>query len=78
MNKELDIYLKNFVDNNFLRFMTELLVTNIHPDFNKRFSVSDTLKAFDEFLGNAQKNDLAAIENVITTVRDDKKQINFF
>ena len=56
--------------------MTELLLTNIHPDFNKRFSVSDTLKAFDEFLGNAQKNDLAAIEHVITTVRDDKKQIN--
>jgi len=67
---------ENFVDNNFLRFMTELLLTNIHPDFNKRFSVPATLKAFDEFLGNAQKNDLAAIENVITTVRDNKKQIN--
>ena len=64
------------IDNNFVRFMTQLLITNLHPNFERRLSVKDTIKAFDEFIGNAQKTDLVAIEEIITLVTKNKKQIN--
>jgi len=64
------------MDNSFVRFMTQLLVTNIHPDFKRRYTVKETVKRFDQFLGSSDKNDLDAIEEVISHVEKNKKDID--
>lgn len=64
------------MDNSFVRFMTQLLVTNIHPDFKRRYTVKETVERFDQFLGSSDKNDLDAIEEVISHVEKNKKNID--
>lgn len=64
------------LDNNFVKFMSQLLLKNIHPNFKRRLSVTDTKKAFDEYIGNADKKNLDSIEQVINVINKNKKQIN--
>lgn len=64
------------LDNNFVKFMSQLLLKNIHPNFKRRLSVINTKKAFDEYMGNADKKNLDSIEQVINVINKNKKQIN--
>jgi len=64
------------LDNSFVRFMTQLLVTNIHPNFSKRLSVPGTIKRFDEFLGSSNKADLESIEEIIAHVEENRDIIH--
>jgi len=64
------------LDNSFVRFMTQLLVMNIHPNFSKRLSVQGTIKRFDEFLGSSNKADLESIEEIIAHVEENRALIH--
>ncbi len=64
------------LDNSFVKFMTKLIVMNIHPNFKRRLSIKATINRFDEFLGSANKTDLMAIEEVITNIETNKAAIN--
>ena len=63
------------ISNNFIKFMTQLLLINIHPNPERRLSVNDTIKAFDEFRGNMETADVNSIENLIIHVSKNIKEI---
>ena len=62
--KILNAFIKtdSFYDNNFYQKYNELLLNNIHPNFNKRFSVLDTIDKFKIIIKN-QNNNIETFSN---------------
>jgi serine/threonine protein kinase len=53
-----------YAKNDFLVFFSELLLKNIHPDPNKRFTLIHTLQLFTEYLYNKNINNIMSFSNI--------------
>ena len=58
------IYEDGFIENNFLKFFSKLLLRNIHPNPRKRLSVEETIVTFNTFLYKKDVNNLWTFENI--------------
>jgi len=54
------------IDNNFLALITELFITNMHPNYNKRLSIEETHEKFVYILNTIVKED----NTVLNVIRD--------
>ena len=58
--------IRGFDDNMFMIEFSQLLLRNIHPYYEQRYSVDETVRVFDEFFytNTSEKNIKGVINNV--------------
>jgi len=81
------IYLKNIyyiirseygdvLNNPFVIFMTKLLLSNIHPNIEKRKSIKETAAIFNQFLYSKKVDKIAVFEEIVERLHQNKRAIN--
>ena len=62
--------------NTFVAFILKLLLTNIHPDPDRRLDVGRTLEVFNQFLLDEKVDKVVVFERIIQNISGYKKTIN--
>ena len=81
------IYLKNIyyiirseygsiLNNPFVVFITKLLLSNIHPNIEKRKSIKETAAIFNQFLYSKKVDKVAVFEEIVERLHQNKNAIN--
>lgn len=81
------IYLKfiNFIartqdnemlNNNLINFIVKLNLQNIHPDYTKRLTISETQRQFNTFLYNEKNETIISLREITKEITKNKKTIN--
>ena len=66
----------DILKNPFTIFITKLLLTNIHPDVQKRHTINETLKIFNQFLYSEKIDKVTVFEELVDRLNDSKQAIN--
>ena len=72
-------YLKHddgYESNDFLIFFSELLLNNMHPNPNKRISLTNTLQLFTEYLYNKNINNIMSFADITRLYFDNRDIIS--
>lgn len=81
------IYLKfiNFIahtqdnemlNNNLINFIVKLTLQNIHPDYTKRLTISETQRQFNTFLYNEKNETITSLREITEQITKNKEIIN--
>tara|TARA_Y100001970_G_C14167947_1_gene822436 strand:- start:53 stop:1204 length:1152 start_codon:yes stop_codon:yes gene_type:complete len=64
------------LNNAFIIFMTKLLLSNIHPNIEKRKTITETAAIFNKFLYNKKVDKVAVFEEIVERLHKNKGVIN--
>ncbi len=64
------------ISNNFINYMVKLHLKNIHPDYKKRVSVSETQKQFNAFLYNEKEETVESLKEISIEIEKNKHRVN--
>lgn len=64
------------ISNNFINYMVKLHLKNIHPDYKKRVSVSETQKQFNAFLYNEKEETVESLKEISIEIEKNKNRVN--
>ena len=67
---------KKIFKNTFVRYFTELLLLNIHPDPNRRLSIEQTLKMFNKYLYENPVNKPETFQDLAESFAKNKKSLD--
>ena len=67
---------KKILKNNFVAHFTEILLLNIHPNPHKRLSLLKTIKLFNKFLFNPDKNKINTFMQLTENIEKNKNEMN--
>ena len=70
------INMDGFKDNSFIIFFSKLLLQNIHPNPEKRFTLIDTVHTFNAFLYKKNLNNIQTFEELTDNIIKNRKIIN--
>ena len=70
------INIDGFKDNSFIIFFSKLLLQNIHPNPEKRFTLIDTVHTFNAFLYKKNLNNIQTFEELTDNIIKNRKIIN--
>ena len=70
------ININGFIDNQFIIFLSKLLLKNIDPNPENRLSIVETIHTFNTFLYQKNLNNVKTFEELTTNFIKNKKDIN--
>lgn len=70
------INMNKYEENDFIKFLSKLLLINIDPNPENRLNIVETIHTFNTFLYQKRDNTLMTFEEIIETFIHNKEQIN--
>ena len=67
---------KQIIDNEFIIFLTKILLKNIHPDPNQRLSINKTISMMEKFIYNSRIDQLEVFESLLEQISTNKNTID--
>jgi serine/threonine protein kinase len=67
---------EGYKDNNFIIFLSQILLKNIHPNPNKRLTTTQTWQSFNQFLYKLEVNNIITFEEITEEYIKNRDKIN--
>lgn len=67
---------EGYKDNNFIIFFSQILLKNIHPNPNRRLTVTQTWQSFNQFLYKLEVNNIITFEEITEEYIKNREKIN--